>query len=162
MAKKKKGITKANKTKLVKSVTALKDFVTKDSSLGGVTITNLYQVNNSANQVTFDLDFRNFGVSAVTKAELHDVNGTDVQLLNDVPGSLSNIPVGSNTLIDGKFLNIKSIVTASSQTPVPQNLNVSFSIDGGATTQAYPMPPAAFNNTGDSIVIDISIFFFHI
>lgn len=154
--------TKANKIKLTKALQTIRSFSSEESSLNGVTLTDLYQVNNSSNDVSFALDFKNFGVAATTDAVLHDVNGSDTSLVNKATGSISNKVVGTNSGVDGKFLNITSAVTASSQTPVPVDLKVEFSISGGVAPRTYIITSATFNSVGDTIIIDISIFFFHL
>lgn len=164
MAKKTKKVSKAAEVKLAKALETIRAFSTEEASLNGVALRDIYQVNkDSLNQITFTLDFRNFGVSAVTdSAVLHDVNGTDKTLVSGVTGSILNEPVGTNEEANGKFLNILSSVMATNETPVPQDLKVDFSITGGAAPRNYTIPNATFNSVGDRIIIDISIFFFHV
>ncbi len=163
MAKKTKKVSKAAKVKLTRALETIRAFNAEEALLKSVSLTDLYQVNNTLpNQVTFNLDFKNFGTATLTDAVLHDVNGTDKILLNKVSGSITNQPIDTNKEADGKFLNITSVVTATNQTPVPQDLKVDFSIAGGMASKSYAIPSATFNSVGDSIIIDISIFFFHI
>ncbi|MEO6685204.1 MAG: hypothetical protein ABIN24_04535 [Dyadobacter sp.] len=162
MAKKKNVKTKANKLRLANAVQILKGFTTGLNSDDVISFTDLYQVNNSSSPITFTLQFNNIGVGATTDAVLHDVHSGDVIKADKARDSLINIPVDTNKNVDGKFLNIKSEVTATSLTPVPDDLKVAFSISGGTENKNFILPDAKFESSGNSIFIDISIFFFHI
>lgn len=155
-------MTKAKKLRLLKALTTLKTFSAGEAKGNTVSVTDTCQVNNSAGPITFTLEFNNIGSAATTDAVLHDVTGTDTTLANNAKDSLFDVAVASNATADGKFLNIKSLVTATSETHVPANLDAQLTINGGVNQKVIPLNSARFEASGDTIIIDISIFFFHI
>lgn len=120
-----------------------------------IILSDLYDVNSSGNMVSFTLRFNNIGVATTTDVFL----GPD-QKASDEHGSLIDFPVDTNTNVAKKFLKIYSVITTTNLTPLPDHVKVDFIIKGGARQVSYPLPDYQLNEAGDSVNLDISIFFF--
>jgi hypothetical protein len=167
---KKKIMTMANVSKLNKVVSILQNFTAAvpDMVASGtpnvdgpvLSITDIYTVGNLGNQVTFDLLIRTKGAGALTDAVLHKSDGTDMTVITGARDSLSGIALGTDSSLNGIFLKIKSVVSATNLTPVPTALDVMLSMSGGQVVKSFPLPPRQFNAVGNSFIIDYTIIIF--
>ncbi len=155
MAKKK--ILKSTQNKLTNAVEALKAFSNAVVSGKDIILNDLYKVNDSGDPVTFTLNFNNIGVSTSTDIFL------DNNLLQEkVHGSITGFPVGSNKEVRSKFLKIFSSIVTTPLTPLPAKLKVDFIISGGDGPVTYEIPSFDLKQVGDTVNLDISIFFLHL
>lgn len=142
---------------LSNAIQTIKAFTTGVVSGNDIILNDKYQVDASNNQVTFTLEFNNIGVATST-----DVFLDNVQLANAAHGSLIDFSVDTDINVDGKFLKIFSAIVISTLTPLPDNLEVDFTIKGGIKSVNYPLPVFKLNAVGETVNLDISIFFFHL
>ncbi|HVS94201.1 MAG TPA: hypothetical protein VHE59_19325 [Mucilaginibacter sp.] len=124
---------------------------TSDSQLS---LTTSYQVDGSNNDVQISLVFGPVGVAATSQIKLDDNVLAAAQV-----GSVNNFSIGANQAISGKFLTIYSIVTVTNATPVPANLTVDFSINGGVNSYSHSLSYTE-NNAGGSALFLIDIFLY--
>ena len=163
---KKTTITKANVSKLNKVAKILQTFsatgASNASKLTGpvISITDIYTVGKTGNNVQFNLTINTKGTGASTNAFLHNTTGPVLQVITGGKDSLSNIDLGIDSNLNGVILKITTIVTATDLTPVPVALNVQFSMSGGQAAKDFPLPPNQFNDVGDSFIIDYTIIIF--
>lgn len=160
-------MTKANTAKLNKVAKVLQAFTATASPAASapdgpvISITDIYTVGNSGNEVILNLLFNTKGVGATTDAFLHNVSMPDKPIVP--PGtrdSLVNVSLGIDKDLNGIILKSKSVVTATNLTPVPVALNVEFILSGGQATKNFPLPARQFTNVGDSFIIDYTIIIF--
>ncbi len=162
-------LTKATKMKLMKAATAIQDFsgttLTKDKTdsplLAILNVTDSYRLLNNKSDITFTLKFLNVGVGATTNAVLADaLTDKEISIVKDERDSLINHAIKKDNIVNRKFLNLRTTITATELTTLPAALKVEFTIFGGIQDKTYEIPKASFKNKGESIIIDISIFFF--
>jgi hypothetical protein len=163
MAKKakKKKLTRAGMLKLVKAGETLRTFSTRTALEDVLTVTDIYDVNKDGKDIIFDLIFTTRGVGAITNAVLHDaMTGEDSPVATDELDSIRAHPINTDIVVNRKFLKMRSLITASNETPVPAGLEVNFTISGGVAPKTYAIPPATFTEVGSQVELLISIFFF--
>jgi hypothetical protein len=162
-------LTKAAKIKLIKAAETIKAFATStavkdttDSPIQSiVTLTGSYQLKNTGDSIFFNLLLHNVGVGATTNAVLHDAStDKDILIVADEKDSLVNHLIKTDKIASRKFFKLRTTLTATILSTFPANLQVSFSIQGGIEDKMYTIPKAVFKKAGDSIIMDISIFFF--
>ena len=161
MAKKAKKVSKAAKIRLVKAAEALENF-SDNAALGDVlNITETYKIKKDASPLTFNLIFKTKGVGAVTNGVLHDaLTDIDTPVVTNAKDSIRGQLIETDLVANRKFLNIHSVIAATNLTSVPADLDAQFSISGGVKEVIFPIPGASFNEVGDQVILDISIFFF--
>lgn len=116
--------------------------------------TTTYQVADNTDPVKFSLSFGPPGVAVSSTVKL----GSTL-LLQSQAGSITDEPVGLGNSIAGQFLTIYSIVTVTGETPVPTNLALGFSIDGGLQSYTHALTQSV-NAAGTSVFFKIEVFFF--
>ncbi len=137
---------------LKNSVQTLKAFSHSVISGNDIILNDKYQVDASSNQITFSLEFNNVGAATTTDVFLDSLKKVDA-----ANGSLINSLVDTDLNVDGKFLKIFSAVTATSLTPLPDDLKVDFTISGGVNDVTYPLSAFKLNAAGDTVNLDIEI-----
>lgn len=175
--------SKSKKNKLLKAVEDIEKFVSKmekaketisnfseassendltDSKVQQIlNISDTYRIKNNGEQLTFNLIYKTEGVGAVSDGVLESINPPSVkQIVTKEKDSIINKLIAVDTEANRKFLNIKSLITATNLTPVPADFKAEFSISGGEEVKEFPVPEASFKEVGDQIILDISIFFF--
>ena len=124
------------------------------SSKSQTSLTDIYKVDKSEKEIKIKLGIGAPGQSSLSKVKL----GKTV-LLDDHDGPVPSLLLGTNTSVNGKFLNIKTVVTDIKGKP--DDTSVDFTLTGG--------PDGKFNSTlsktvaadGDSVFYEIEIFFFN-
>jgi len=129
------------------SVTSPQDVIPDITSL-----TDIYLINNSGNDITLSLKIGPAMVKAVSEVKLETKT-----ILNGQEGQISDQKIGTNKTVNSKFLTIKTVATHI--LGQPRNISVVLQIKGGEETVTYPPLHAQIKNDGDTIFFEIEIFF---
>ena len=153
----KKKISKIIVTKISKAVGTLKSFSSATVSGNDIILNDFYAVNDEDSPVTFTFSFNNIGLAVTT-----DILLDNVVVKEKITESIRDFAIGSDKTVANKFLKLFSSAAATSITSVPAELKVDLVISGGVATKSYPLSSFTLNEAGDTVNIDISIFFLHV
>lgn len=122
----------------------------KESS-GKTSHADLYFVNKSNNKVILDIEIGDTGQSGISKIVL---DGVTIQ--PEIIGSIRGQELGSNKSLDGKFLEVTTVITDVSK---KTNLtSFDFNLTGGTESFRFVMQRSV-QKEGGSVGYKISIFF---
>jgi hypothetical protein len=114
-------------------------------------LVDFYILGNDSEDITLEVAIASPGNSAVTNAlvELDPV-------IVDEPGSIDERPIGTNNSLDGKLLNLTTVVTRLAEGA--GFADVGITITGGINSKTYPMS-ALLAEDGKSAILTITIAF---
>jgi hypothetical protein len=112
---------------------------------------DLYKTNNTNNAITMTVSPGDNGQSAVSDA---NIDGTS--LFKGTVGNITNFSLGTNASLEGKFLEVFTLITDTAQDT--DLTSFSFSLQGGVAPYQYAMQKT-LQSQGASIVYKVTIFF---
>ena len=115
--------------------------------------TDVYQVDGSDTPVVMNLE-----IGAPGQTSLSRVKIGSVFLAKDEDGGIENLEVGTNKSVNGRFLNVKTVVT-----DIQGGTNetfIKFTLIGGPTGEYVCELSKTVAEDGDSVFYEIEIFFF--
>jgi hypothetical protein len=124
------------------------------SSTSQTSLTDIYRVDNSQKEVRMKLDIGAPGQTSLSKVKL----GKTV-LLDDHDGPVANLVLDTNSLLNGRFLTIKTVVTDIKGKP--DDTAVDFTLTGGPDGKYNFILSRKVTADGDSVFYEIEIFFFN-
>lgn len=152
-------ISKQKLNKLLKAVSELNTFTAITTEDTTIHLDDIYKlINNSDEIITFSLLFYNIGVATTTNAYLEKT-----KILGPINGSINDFSIEKNNNLNGKTLSIiSSIATTEQSEPyLPADFKATLVIKGGKSTIKYAIEnQIKLENVGDTILLNISIFFY--
>ncbi|WP_315820492.1 hypothetical protein [Paraflavitalea speifideaquila] len=112
---------------------------------------DLYKTNNTNNPISLTVQPGDNGQSAVSDANLDGAS-----LFKGTVGTITNFQLGTNTNLEGKFLEVYTLITDTSQETDLTSFD--FSLQGGVAPYKYSMQKT-LQSQGASIVYKVTIFF---
>jgi hypothetical protein len=120
-------------------------------SSGKTSHVDLYVINKSTNKVILDIEIGDTGQSGISKLVLGGVT-----IATDVIGSIRGQDLGTNKSLDGKFLEVTTVIADVSK---KTNLtSFDFNLTGGTEPFRFVMQRSV-QKEGDSVGYKIKIFF---
>jgi hypothetical protein len=162
-------LTESAKKKLINAANVIKSFTTIETNaissssskaiiLPLVSVT--YPTNHNNTNLSISLVIKTVGVGGNTNVSIHETGIPDIDIHPLKKGSFDNFVLGKDNALDRKFIRIVSTLSATSLTPVPADLKITITIEGGMQTKVVENYPAKYINVGDAFILETNIFFY--